>query len=94
MKSSFGGHMLQQPLDSKTPDTDKTVGDCETKNKLLFAYHDAAQVYTGAVLELSRSIGGVSRDDFRQLRRAAAAARALCVAACRDFETHKKEHGC
>jgi hypothetical protein len=68
--------------------------NCETKTQLLFAYQQAANVYSKAVAALARSIGAVLPHQYEKLNVAAETARLAAIEARNTLEAHIYEHRC
>jgi len=67
---------------------------CPARAALIAAWHNAAEIYSKAVAELSRKIGIVSRDDYQRLKRLAEDARETSIDAQATLEAHIEGHGC
>ena len=67
---------------------------CNTKNELIRAMQQAAEVYAKSVAELSNKIGVVSAGEYRLLSETAEAARKRSQKSHQDLQRHIAEHGC
>jgi hypothetical protein len=67
---------------------------CQKKREFLLAWQSATEAYAKAVNELSKRIGQISEDEYRELRVDAETARRMSVARREAFERHVEDHGC
>jgi hypothetical protein len=70
------------------------AGACFEKIKLLNAYQCATESYSRSVLELSQTIGILSRPDYDALYRMTEALRYDATAAGDVLNAHVADHGC
>jgi hypothetical protein len=67
---------------------------CAKKRTLLLKWQAATEVYSAAVGELARNVGGAEGEKFDRLKRRTELARHRTIQARSDFEGHVEDHGC
>jgi hypothetical protein len=67
---------------------------CPSRAALMAAWHNAAELYSKAVTELTHQIGIVSKEDYQRLKRLAESARQRSIDAQATLEAHIEDHGC
>jgi hypothetical protein len=67
---------------------------CPVRAALIAAWHNAAEIYSKAVAELSRQIGIISKDEYQRLKRLAENALQTSIDAQATLEAHIEGHGC
>ena len=80
MSSNAGDDLVHEP--------------CPTSTGLIMKWHEAAQLYSATIADLSRSLGAISPGDYGKLSKAAQAAGRRSLEAQGELEAHMAEHGC
>ena len=67
---------------------------CDTRNRLLNEWTEAAVLYNQLVASLLAAVGAMAEEDFAHLLKMVRIAADLCNRSQKDFERHIKTHTC